>query len=101
MFATTQIPALNLGFPDVCLTPAGPVPAPVPVPGNRYANGTPRCPCQTARLGRATRRRGMGSAACSRDCPVRLQVSVSAQKDPAHQLPNEHVPPGKALPYQQ
>ena len=29
MFATTQMPALNLAFPDVCLTP---MPAPVPVP---------------------------------------------------------------------
>jgi hypothetical protein len=33
MFATTQIPALNLGFPDVCLTPiAPPVPVPIPYP---------------------------------------------------------------------
>lgn len=36
MFATTQMPALSLGFPDVCLTPipspVGPIPVPIPYP---------------------------------------------------------------------
>jgi hypothetical protein len=33
MFALNQLPALKLGFPDVCLTPVGPALVPVP-----YAN---------------------------------------------------------------
>jgi hypothetical protein len=36
MFANTQMGGLNLGFPDVCLTPipspAGPIPTPIPYP---------------------------------------------------------------------
>ena len=32
MFMLTQGAATDLGFPDVCLTPAGPVPAPIPYP---------------------------------------------------------------------
>jgi hypothetical protein len=32
MFASTQMGGMNLGFPDVCLTPAPPAPAPVPIP---------------------------------------------------------------------
>jgi len=32
MFAKTQMPAMSLGFPDVCLTPAPPSPVPVPIP---------------------------------------------------------------------
>lgn len=36
MFATTQMPAINFAFPDVCLTPipspAGPIPTPIPYP---------------------------------------------------------------------
>lgn len=32
MFAKTQMPAMSMGFPDVCLTPAPPSPAPVPIP---------------------------------------------------------------------
>lgn len=32
MFASTQMGGVNLGFPDVCLTPAPPAPAPVPLP---------------------------------------------------------------------
>jgi len=34
MFANAQgpIPAPDMGFPDVCLTPAPPAPAPVPIP---------------------------------------------------------------------
>ena len=31
MFATTQMMGMNLGFPDVCLTPIAP-PTPVPIP---------------------------------------------------------------------
>jgi hypothetical protein len=36
MFANTQMGGLNMGFPDVCLTPvpspAGPIPTPLPYP---------------------------------------------------------------------
>jgi hypothetical protein len=36
VFMTTQMPAMNMAFPDVCLTPiptpAGPVPIPIPYP---------------------------------------------------------------------
>ncbi len=32
MFANTQMPAINLGFPDVCKTPVGPVVTPIPYP---------------------------------------------------------------------
>ncbi|MDC3958880.1 MULTISPECIES: DUF4150 domain-containing protein [Polyangium] len=32
MFANSQMGGLNLGFPDVCLTPVPPAPAPIPIP---------------------------------------------------------------------
>ncbi len=32
MFANTQMGGMNLGFPDVCLTPAGPSVVPIPYP---------------------------------------------------------------------
>ena len=32
MFANSQMGGMNLGFPDVCITPVGPVPVPVPYP---------------------------------------------------------------------
>ncbi len=32
MFANSQMGAMNMGFPDVCLTPAGPAVVPVPYP---------------------------------------------------------------------
>lgn len=36
VFATTQMPAMNMAMPDVCLTPipspAGPIPTPMPYP---------------------------------------------------------------------
>jgi uncharacterized protein DUF4150 len=32
MFANTQMMGMDMGFPDVCLTPAPPSPAPVPIP---------------------------------------------------------------------
>lgn len=32
MFANTQMMGMDLGFPDVCLTPVPPSPTPVPVP---------------------------------------------------------------------
>jgi hypothetical protein len=32
MFANTQMMGVDMGFPDVCLTPAPPSPAPVPLP---------------------------------------------------------------------
>lgn len=32
MFANTQMTAMNLGFPDVCKTPVGPVIVPIPYP---------------------------------------------------------------------
>lgn len=36
MFANTQMSGIDMGFPDVCLTP---MPAPVPVPYPNVANG--------------------------------------------------------------
>lgn len=32
MFANTQMMGMDLGFPDVCLTPVAPVPPPIPYP---------------------------------------------------------------------
>jgi hypothetical protein len=32
MFANTQMGGVDMGFPDVCLTPAPPSPAPIPLP---------------------------------------------------------------------
>src|ERR1700678_1578693 len=32
MFANTQMSGVDLGFPDVCLTPMAPAPVPVPYP---------------------------------------------------------------------
>ncbi|MGC3997857.1 MAG: DUF4150 domain-containing protein [Anaeromyxobacter sp.] len=32
MFANTQLSGLDVGFPDVCLTPAAPSPIPIPYP---------------------------------------------------------------------
>lgn len=40
MFANTQMGGMNMGFPDVCLTPAPPAPAPVPVPYPNIALGS-------------------------------------------------------------
>ena len=39
MFANTQAGGVDVGFPDVCLTPAPPSPSPVPVPYPNIANG--------------------------------------------------------------
>lgn len=32
MFQLTMGPGMDLGFPDVCITPVGPVPTPIPYP---------------------------------------------------------------------
>jgi hypothetical protein len=39
MFANSQMMGMDLGFPDVCLTPAPPAPTPVPVPYPNSAAG--------------------------------------------------------------
>ena len=39
MFANTQMMGMDLGFPDVCLTPVPPSPAPIPVPYPNIAMG--------------------------------------------------------------
>jgi hypothetical protein len=39
MFANTQAGGADMGFPDVCLTPAPPAPAPVPTPYPNRAAG--------------------------------------------------------------
>lgn len=39
MFANTQMGGMNMGFPDVCLTPAPPAPAPIPIPYPNIALG--------------------------------------------------------------
>lgn len=44
MFASTQMGGMNLGFPDVCLTPAPPAPAPVPLPYPNTSQGMMTAP---------------------------------------------------------
>jgi hypothetical protein len=39
MFANSQMMGMDMGFPDVCLTPAPPAPAPVPIPYPNIAMG--------------------------------------------------------------
>lgn len=39
MFANSQLMGVDMGFPDVCLTPAPPAPAPIPVPYPNIALG--------------------------------------------------------------
>lgn len=45
MFANTQMMGMDMGFPDVCLTPAGPVVVPIPYPN--IAMGEMAIPNQT------------------------------------------------------
>ena len=45
MFANTQMMGMDMGFPDVCLTPA--VPAPIPIPYPNIAMGPTASPSQT------------------------------------------------------
>ncbi len=45
MFANTQMMGMDMGFPDVCLTPAGPVVVPIPYPN--IAMGPTAIPNQT------------------------------------------------------
>jgi hypothetical protein len=44
MFANTQMMGMDMGFPDVCLTPT---PAPVPIPYPNIAMGPTAIPSQT------------------------------------------------------
>jgi len=47
MFANCQMMGTDMGFPDVCLTPAPPSPAPIPIPYPNIAMGPmaiPNCP---------------------------------------------------------
>jgi Domain of unknown function (DUF4150) len=47
MFANCQMMGMDMGFPDVCLTPVPPAPAPVPIPYPNMAMGPtaiPNCP---------------------------------------------------------
>ena len=46
MFANTQMMGMDMGFPDVCLTPAPPSPAPVPIPYPNIAMGPTAIPSQ-------------------------------------------------------
>jgi hypothetical protein len=39
MFANSQMMGTDMGFPDVCLTPAPPSPAPIPIPYPNIAMG--------------------------------------------------------------
>lgn len=48
MFANTQMMGMDLGFPDVCLTPA--VPAPIPIPYPNIAMGPTAVPSQVTVL---------------------------------------------------
>lgn len=40
MFGNSQMGGMDIGFPDVCLTPAPPSPTPIPVPYPNIAVGT-------------------------------------------------------------
>src|ERR1700689_3973287 len=43
--AAIQGPGMNMGFPDVCLTPAGPAVVPIPYPNMAmHAMAAPFCP---------------------------------------------------------
>lgn len=44
MFANTQMMGIDIGFPDVCMTPAPPAPAPVPVPYPNFGAGPTASP---------------------------------------------------------
>ena len=44
MFANTQMMGRDMGFPDVCLTPAPPAPAPIPIPYPNIAMGPTAIP---------------------------------------------------------
>ncbi|HVK68899.1 MAG TPA: DUF4150 domain-containing protein [Polyangium sp.] len=44
MFVNTQMMGMNMGFPDVCLTPVPPAPAPVPIPYPNMGFGPMACP---------------------------------------------------------
>jgi Domain of unknown function (DUF4150) len=47
MFANTQMMGMDIGFPDVCLTPIPPSPSPLPIPYPNIAMGPmaiPNCP---------------------------------------------------------
>lgn len=47
MFGNCQMMGQDMGFPDVCLTPAPPAPAPIPIPYPNIAMGPtaiPNCP---------------------------------------------------------
>ena len=46
MFANTQMMGMDMGFPDVCLTPAPPAPVPVPIPYPNIAMGPTAIPSQ-------------------------------------------------------
>lgn len=46
MFANCQLGGMNFGFPDVCKTPVGPVPAPIPYPN--ISTGLTANPVSTA-----------------------------------------------------
>lgn len=48
MFANTQMMGMDMAFPDVCLTPAGPVMVPIPYPN--IAMGPTAIPNQTTVL---------------------------------------------------
>jgi hypothetical protein len=48
MFANTQMMGMDMGFPDVCLTPAGPAVVPIPYPN--IAMGPTAIPNQTTVL---------------------------------------------------
>jgi hypothetical protein len=39
MFASTKKDGMCVGFPDVCLTPSGPSPVPIPYPNTAQVNG--------------------------------------------------------------
>jgi hypothetical protein len=59
MFANTQMMGMDLGFPDVCLTPAGPVMVPIPYPN--IAMGPTAIPSQVTVIIMATPAHNLGT----------------------------------------
>ncbi len=62
MYANTQMMGMDMGFPDVCLTPAPPSPAPVPIPYPNIAMGPMGVPPVAKILYMATPAHNMGTS---------------------------------------
>ena len=92
MFANTQMMGMDMGFPDVCLTPA--VPSPIPIPYPNIAMGPTASPSQTKVLvlsgvvdavpssrTSASDRSSSSSQVSSQNRPPSQDLSASASED--------------------